>query len=364
MKDSSAKPDLPVFRPCSGIFSSFTCIAALIAVCACDKIPGPEYGGYGESASSLPREKTELVLSAGSYDTRAISPDEDLFTDFNIFIFNEDGLMEEHIYADIAQMHSNDDGDWAYDIQLLEGCRYSIYVCANTGFRLACRNLSELLGYRFHIAYPDDYSIGMAMSGIRHIEYAGESEIRVPLKRAMAKISLNVDRSKLDDGIEFKVVMVRICNCPRNIRLFGDSGLDENNGSFASGFSRTDLETDPLNINTDGRVSGDVSLYLLENLQGKPLGEITDYADKVFEDGDSHERLCSYLEITAEYISADYHSRPGEGLVYRHYLGEGPSDFNVERNCHYHITVCPEGTGISGTGWRVDKSGLEPSTDT
>ena len=32
---------------------------------------------------------------------------------------------------------------------------------------------------------------------------------------------------------------------------------------------------------------------------------------------------------------------------------------DIERNCHYHITVTPEDDGLHGDGWRVDKTGLQ-----
>ncbi|MBO8474647.1 MAG: DUF4906 domain-containing protein, partial [Bacteroidetes bacterium] len=101
-----------------------------------------------------------------------------------------------------------------------------------------------------------------------------------------------------------------------------------------------------------------ISLYMFENMQGEPLGDISGYDEKVFDDGDPMSRQCSYIELVAEYLSDGYYSLPGEGLVYRFYLGEGPSNFDVERNCHYHITVRPENDGLDGSGWRVDKSGL------
>ena len=49
-------------------------------------------------------------------------------------------------------------------------------------------------------------------------------------------------------------------------------------------------------------------------------------------------------------------------LLYRVYLRDGLRSLDVERNCHYHITVIPEDDGLSGGGWRVDKSGIGPST--
>lgn len=335
-------------------------MAAALLPAACAEIPDT-CGNTSAAGSGLAGPAacpTELVIGTGDYRTRSSAPDEMQLTDFNIFIFNADGLLEEHVYTDISQMHSNDDGDWTYGFRLLKGCRYAIYVCANTGFRLSCRNLSELLDYRFYMAYPDEYRIGMLMSGTKYLEFLGEEEIRVGLKRAMAKISVGIDRSALDDDVEFNVIRARIGNCPRNVRLFGDSSLDSDNGAFASGYSISDTRIDRLNSNVSGQLSGEVSLYMFENLQGNPLGYIGGYDEKFFEDGDPLERQCSFIELTAEYISDNYYSLPGDGLVYRFYLGESPSDFNVGRNCHYHITVRPEGSGLSGSGWNVDKSGM------
>ena len=52
------------------------------------------------------------------------------------------------------------------------------------------------------------------------------------------------------------------------------------------------------------------------------------------------------------------YSRPDEYLVYRFYLGDGPKNFDIERNCNYHLTVKPENNGIVENSWRVDKTGL------
>ena len=187
-------------------------MAAALLPAACAEIPDT-CGNTSAAGSGLAGPaacQTELVIGTGDYRTRSSAPDEMQLTDFNIFIFNADGLLEEHVYTDISQMHSNDDGDWTYGFRLLKGCRYAIYVCANTGFRLSCRNLSELLDYRFYMAYPDEYRIGMLMSGTKYIEFLGEEEIRVGLKRAMAKISVGIDRSALDDDVEFNVIRARI----------------------------------------------------------------------------------------------------------------------------------------------------------
>ncbi len=313
-----------------------------------------------EGYTGIPDMQTDIVICPGIPGTRSEDPDEYLITDANIFVFNTDGLLEEHLYLNAAQLCRTDDGSYTYPLKLLKGCVYSVYVCTNTGFSIPCGTLEELLDYRFYLAYPDDYRIGIPMSGERkEFEFTGEEKIQVQLRRAMAKISVRIDRSGLDEGIEFNVTRLQVGNCPRSVRLFGESSVEYDNGSYISGFEKSEGGTDPLNTNETGQTSGEVHMFMFENLQGRPLGDIDSYEEKVFREGDPLERRCSYIELEAEYISSDYYSGPGKGLVYRFYLGDSPSDFNVERNCHYHITVRPEGTGLDGNGWRVDKSGLE-----
>jgi hypothetical protein len=51
-------------------------------------------------------------------------------------------------------------------------------------------------------------------------------------------------------------------------------------------------------------------------------------------------------------------------LKYRFYLGESRNYLSVERNCHYRITVCPEGDGLKDDGWRVDKDAIISTSPT
>ena len=100
---------------------------------------------------------------------------------------------------------------------------------------------------------------------------------------------------------------------------------------------------------------------MLENMQGTFPGRISEDEEKVFDEDDPLYDLCSYLELEMDYRSADMISYDSP-LLYRFYLGDGLRSLDVERNCHYHITVIPEDDGLSGGGWRVDKSGIGPST--
>ena len=46
-------------------------------------------------------------------------------------------------------------------------------------------------------------------------------------------------------------------------------------------------------------------------------------------------------------------------MIYRFYLGKDTNSLDVERNCHYHITIIPEDDGLTEDSWRVDKTGIQ-----
>lgn len=323
-----------------------TCLQAVLLIAACSSMELPDGS-----------DMATIILQTGTF-TKSASPEESRLSDVNIFVFNRDGLLEQKIYIGSSALSRHEDG-FSYDIHLLKNCTYSIYVCANTGFSIPCSNLEELLEYRYYMAYPDDYRIGIPMSGsITGFSISDEREIMIPLSRTMAKISVSIDRSALADNVEFNVKELEVHGCPKSISMFQPNKVELAGDIYTVGFIRNGEDANILNTNVYGQISGEVSLYLLENMQGKPLGDIVSNSDKVFEEDDPLEWKCSYIELTADYISEDYYSSPGQGLIYRFYLGSGAASFDVERNCHYHITVKPEGDGLPECRWRVDKTGL------
>jgi hypothetical protein len=100
---------------------------------------------------------------------------------------------------------------------------------------------------------------------------------------------------------------------------------------------------------------------MLENMQGDIYPEISTDSEKVFGPEDLRSAICSYIELELEYMSLTHYSAT-KNLIYRFYLGDGIRSLDIERNCHYRFTVTPEDNGLSGNGWRVDKSGIGPST--
>ena len=305
--------------------------------------------------------ETVLVLDLeGSTPTRSALPDETLVSDINLLIYNSEGLLEERRFLSGRQLSATD-GTVRLKTGLLKGVPYDIFVAANIGYALPVLSRKDVETYRYHLAYPDEYSRGMPMSA--HLDgyvNEGEAEVLLPLVRTMARIDVTIDRTKLDSDVSFQVTSVHVGNGPSSVRLFGDSRAESAAQVFAGGFSLEGKQVQALNIDQTTGVSGSVSLYLPENLQGDLLST-QDERGKVFSEG-QYDKVCSYLEIRGSYHSDSWHTRAGEPLVYRFYLGDGPGNFDIFRNTACKVTVHLEGTGLGEEGWRVDKSRLIPET--
>ena len=291
--------------------------------------------------------------------TKALNPDEMLISDINVFVFNEYGVLEASAYFN--GVHNSGENLFTWEVDLVKNGMYSVFACANFGYALNISNIDELKEIRYYLAYPDDYSLGIPMSGQTEMVRATGDGISVKLERLMAKIYIMVDRSRLYDDVEFLIRSVQVEGCPRSVYPFSRNHIRDPFDFFPSGFLRSDYEADALNTaDADGR-SGEICLYMLENMQGDLLPGNTDEKKKVLPENEPAKGLCSYIEIKAEYISSSGYSKPGEYLIYRFYPGENPSNFDICRNSSYSICITPVGSGLNGTEWRIDKSGLDIS---
>lgn len=275
---------------------------------------------------------------AGPLATRSGDPDEERINDLNLFAFREDGTLEASVYLDARTMAS---AGSSCALSLVRGLEYSLYACVNFGYRVTgISTCGQLLAYRYYMAYPDEYSRGIPMSGIAELDVQAR-EVTIPLERMMAKISLRVDRRELSEDIRFSVRSVILGASPRSARVFGTSRSLGNMDVFARGFERTGTQADGLNRDREPGISETVSVYMLENLQGQ---------DPI---------LPSYVEISVEYESTQWVSPPGQYLIYRFLLGDGEGNADIQRNYHYLYTVRPEKDGLlTEDGWRVDRSAL------
>lgn len=292
------------------------------------------------------------------YDTRAAAPDEEKISDLNIFLFDSDGRLESRVFLRGLDKTGCPAG---WDTEWLLGTECRIFACANFGFEMKGISTTEdIRQFRYHMAYPDEYSRGIPMSGEAAVTVSRDMRtVSVQMTRLMSRITLAIDRSALDANVKFHVKSARIGGSPRSVNAFADSRAAGRTDTFSQGFIHSLSEADALNIDAGAGVSRTVSLYMLENLQGDLLPDISGEEEMVLDDKpDAVSGVCSYIELKIEYISETLHTGAEEYLIYRFYLGERPGNFDVRRNCCYRITVKPAGTGLNGAGWRVDKSAL------
>ena len=308
-------------------------------------------------SQSLDKREHAVVtvrLEDFGYITKAMEPDENLIKDVSILVYDSNGLLEDATWYDKSLTRED------ISFNLLCGKEYRFLACANFGYHVMSENITEVLEHRFHMAYPDEYKDGMPMTGDSGlIRIDNDSHITLSLTRLMSKISLRVDRRKLSDDVDMLVRNVKICNCPKSVVSFGQSQVKSHDECFSMGFFRNAEECSPLNKMAETGISKEISIYMLENMQGNFCDtEIKDDSEKVLDKEDPRQETCSYIEICLDYLSNDWKSG-ADGLIYRFYLGENRNNLDVERNCHYRITICPEDDGLTEDSWRVDKSNLE-----
>lgn len=316
----------------------FGIVLTIAAICACERHAEPlatdDAAVTIGFCHALPELKDPL-------------PDENLTGDIGVMIFGEDGAVVQDITV----------GKDRTTIQLNKGKAYSIFAFANLGYRPDAGHIDEMKALKHRMTHPYDYEYGIPMSAsLTDIQINGDTAIDLNLERIMSKITMKIDRSEMDAGIEMKIKRVSIGNCPSEAYLFRESRMESGMEGFVRGFERKD--TDVLNLYGKDGISGEISLFMLENMQGwfSEEGIMADH-EKVFDDADPRKDLCSYIELEIEYHSDSLYFTDSP-LLYRFYLGEGPECLNVERNCHYTITVCPADDGLSDHSWRVRKEGL------
>lgn len=290
-----------------------------------------------------------IRFDGGMMTTRAFDPDENLISDISLMIFDESGAAEDCFWLPGGKKECT--------ARLIMDKEYTFCACANFGYQVYADRIEELEEITVHMAYPDEYREGIPMYAMEKIRITGEPEVDISLKRLMAKISLRMDRSRLSEDVEMNIRSVRIGNCPRMSKVFTDSHVRGTDDCFPAGFTRGALEVSDLNVNESKGLSKEISLYMLENMQGEMERTVMADSDKVFDKNDPMRERCSFIEIEMDYISDKFYSN-SKGLIYRFYLGEDKRSLDVERNCHYHITVTPEDDGLSDDGWRVDRSDL------
>ncbi len=333
----------------------------LTLVSSCSKEPKKENHIDGMAPQSMPvqiRLHFQPLL-----ETRTFEPKEQILHDLNLFLFHEDGSLEKHLFLNRQDLKPSDNAVSCH-LNLLEGVHYHIRAAANLGYCLPdMTHLEELEGFRYHLAYPDDFSCGVPMTGSFDGAVdmnSAPARIDLNMERLLAKISISMDRRNLDEGIKLTVKGIWLRQIPKSVSLFQPSAARNNLDIFKKGYGVEYLQADALNREKVPGLSKEASLYLFENRLGNLLPEAKRMEDKILPNSIAEAELASYIEMEIEYQSELFSTAPEKYLLYRFYLGEGPQNFDIGRNCHYHYVIRPIGNGLKEISWRVDKTQLSP----
>ena len=296
------------------------------------------------------KEYIKIEFNLPDFITKSNSSQESAIHDINLMIFHDTEL--EHKEWFIYDSSTSE----TRELELIKGHEYSFFAYVNFGFEINVNNWNELHNLKLDIS--EIPRTGLLMSGACENKIInGKETIVLSLTHMEAKISLTIDRSQLSNEVRMTVKKVSIGNSMKYLSTTGINKAENKYDCIQKVSYLNDSDCMPLNIIKHGGVSDKVTLYIPENMQGDFPIDIEEDDEKVFQDGDPAAERCTFIEIEFLYTSNENFSTE-KNLIYRFYLGEGRQNLDVERNCHYSITVVPKGTGLSGTGWRVDKTGI------
>lgn len=183
------------------------------------------------------------------------------------------------------------------------------------------------------------------------------SDILVYVERIAAKIDVTIiaDQSVFGNGLQgawLKMDSARFCALPKST-------------SFVRGVNKTltasqvgDLLTETLTLSNDSDGNDWIyrmpTIYAVDNYPGN-LGEGKDNTKNNFAPKDGDQYTAGYIKI---FGSMDDLANIGP-VSYTIFLGNDPhTNFNIERNAHYHITIRINGAGLVTTDIRVDNKQL------
>ncbi len=308
------------------------------------------------------------------YGTKSVLPEETIegkVTDVTLAAYGMNGMLTDVKYF------TSDFSAMAMDVRPGESC--TVYALANMGDMSGTFPLDESsvanMEYRL-TSYESVASGGIPMCGSTSVSEAGE-QTTVDLSRLFAKVRVRIRHSGLYGYDSSKPTSLNMCNrsiyvrqANSLLRPFAEKGSKAESVSDIMDIS--DYNPDLNNMDVyDGTLEEselgygpgylhDISLtlYVPENVQGRLLPDNEDPYGKVYDninglDDKQYGDLCTYIEFNASRAGGQGYS--GD-VMYRYYLGmDNTSDFSVDRNCCYDMTLDFTEDGFFVDSWKVSR---------
>ena len=299
---------------------------------------------------------------------------EDKISCITLAIYDKGGVLQDkkHFTSEFTSM----------TLEVNKANIYNLYALVNMGDMTSSLPIREsdlgTLEYKVG-AYSDIESMGLPMCGkLSDVKYSSSS-YNVSLERLFAKLSVRILHKGLLNSSETSVYAYNMCNKSvylrqANTRLFPFSELGSRAISASDVVDESDYHAD---LNNRSEYAGSlpqsglgpgpgyfqdttVVFYVPENVHGELLPGNEDPFNKTPENissinGKDYSSLCTYLEFNAkrENTGIGY----GGGVTYRYYLGsDSTTDFSLQRNCHYNLTLEFTEEGFFMENWKIDKN--------
>jgi len=316
-----------------------------------------------------------LSLSVSASDvisplTKASATDANAISDLNILVYNKDNnRLAKGLYLTGAALNgltvNNNEENKAvnYDIALQNGS-YRVRVIANAESDLSAEPFDKI----------DNLSYGTLDNLPKMVMSASADDVSVSggkgfailsLKRIYAMISVSVNTSGLKDRT-IKPLKVSLHQVPATGKLFMNN-LIPANPSPSDYITEADMIEFSNPVENVSSMKDNSVFFMYENKQpdgvcllkdGKyveayktpaSLGN-TPIKDVATVEAD---KTCSYIRVEAEYSEMGASGK----IVYRFFLGDDAfTNFAVERNAHYNVTLNLTGKGgVDEASWRVTK---------
>ncbi|MDB8996746.1 fimbrial protein [Parabacteroides distasonis] len=320
-------------------------------------------------------EGLRLSLSIAASDvisplTKASATDANAINDLNILVYNkDDNSLVKDLYLTNSELKglsvANDSEVNAidYDVALQNGS-YRVRVIANVG-SLSNKSFDEIDRLSYAVTSTNLPQMVMSASSDNVSVSAGKGSAVLSLKRIYAMISVSVNTSGLKDRT-IKPLKVSLHQVPATGKLFMNN-LIPANPSSSDYITEADMIefSDP--VENVSSMKDNSVFFMYENKQpdgvcllkdGKyveayktpaSLGN-TPIKDVATVETD---KTCSYIRVEAEYSEMGANGK----IVYRFFLGDNAfTNFAVERNAHYNVTLNLTGKGgVDEASWRVTK---------
>ncbi len=350
----------------------FLAVLLAFAVTAC----GNMESDMNDCSSADVIFSVEVEGESVCYETKTILGGVNIETDVrSVTLAAYDG---KGILADVKYYES---GFSSMALELIPKLKYKVYALANMGDMTGKFPTQECdvpaMEYELS-SYEDVGEYGIPMCGVDSVA-VGRPAGKIYLERLFAKVSVRITHYGLNNSDPAAVFAYNLCNrsvyvrqANKRLRPFADGGSRAERAADVMAVSDYHAELDNF-AQYEGHLDKNqgqlgpgpgyfqdttVVLYVPENVQGPLLRGNSDPAAKVYDNidginGKSYGDLCTYIEFNAHRPAT--HGYSGS-VMYRYYLGaDNVTDFSIERNCVYSLTLDFTEGGFFADSWKVSR---------